>query len=105
MTNTAFYLGETDVTEYYQSWPPHQIALYFIIEKYGQIEGEHHKAWVLDQVVRILLGAPVTVKLAKWSDGQSELRFMTGAPGAAYESWVRSMNSGDETPYNMGVAP
>ena len=46
-----------------------------------------------------------TVKLAKWSDGQSELRFMTGAPGAAYESWVRSMNSGDETPYNMGVAP
>lgn len=26
-----------------------------IIFQYGQIQGDHHKAWVLDQVVRILL--------------------------------------------------
>ncbi len=27
-----------------------------MILQYGQIDGSHHKAWVLDQVVRILTG-------------------------------------------------
>lgn len=27
-----------------------------IIEQYGQIDGAHHKAWVIDQVVRALQG-------------------------------------------------
>jgi hypothetical protein len=27
-----------------------------LIIRYGGIEGDHHKAWVLDQVVRILTG-------------------------------------------------
>jgi hypothetical protein len=52
-----------------------------------------------------MLGTPVTVKLARWDNGQSELRYWTGTPSAAYEAWVRVMNSGDETPYNMGIAP
>ena len=26
-----------------------------IIDSYSQIDGEHHKAWVIDQVVRILI--------------------------------------------------
>jgi hypothetical protein len=24
--------------------------------RYGQIDGAHHKAWVIDQMVRVLLG-------------------------------------------------
>lgn len=27
-----------------------------LINEYGGIEGDHHKAWVLDQLVRILTG-------------------------------------------------
>lgn len=27
-----------------------------LIFRYGQIDGNHHKAWVIDQVVRILTG-------------------------------------------------
>jgi len=28
-----------------------------VIEKYGGIDGAHHKQWVIDQVVRCLLGS------------------------------------------------
>ena len=30
-------------------------ALEFLLES-GQVEGAHHKAWVIDQVIRILAG-------------------------------------------------
>lgn len=27
-----------------------------------------HDTWVVDKVLRILLGSPVTIKIARWSD-------------------------------------
>lgn len=27
-----------------------------VLIRYGQIPGDHHKAWVIDQVLRLLLG-------------------------------------------------
>ena len=54
-----------------------------LIEQYGQIDGSHHKAWVLDQVVRILV--------------------------YNYENWVIRMKDGEDGPdtygYDEGVAP
>ena len=66
-------------------------ALYFV-GNYGQIDGDHHKAWVLDQVARILLGTPVVVKLASWSDGLTEWRVETGRPSKAYLSWLEHLS-------------
>lgn len=55
-----------------------------ILGRYGQTDGDHHKAWVIDQTVRALTG-----------DG--------------YENFVRRQKQGDEGPetydWDIGVAP
>lgn len=54
-----------------------------LIESYGQIDGAHHKDWVLDQVARVLMG-----------DG--------------YDAWVARMKVADdgvEYDYSVGIAP
>lgn len=55
-----------------------------LIERYGGIDGAHHKQWVLDQVVRILTGEE-------------------------YEKWVRAHNYGEDGPdtyeWDKGIAP
>lgn len=102
------YLGETDVTDQHPV-DPVKTALEMIFA-YGQIDGEHHKAWVLDRVARILLNAPVTIKEARWSDGNTELRKTVGT-SEAYERWVAEYCLDEETgdpegyEYNAGVAP
>jgi hypothetical protein len=57
-----------------------------IIERYGGIDGEHHKTWVLDQAVRSLLGTP-----------------------EAYAEWVRQMNAGKDGAntyeWDIGIPP
>lgn len=105
------YLGETDVTEEHKNdrdatgW-----AMYFI-ENYGQIDGDHHKAWVLDQAARCLKGTPVTIKEARWEDGHSELRVSTGEPSEEYLKWKQEMRGekdhcGDyEYWYEEGIPP
>jgi hypothetical protein len=56
------------------------------IYKYGSIDGEHHKRWVLDQVVRALTGDE-----------------------ASYKAWVVEFCSGEEGPntyeWDEGIAP
>lgn len=52
--------------------------------RYGSIDGEHHKEWVIDQMVRELTGHN-------------------------YEEWVRRFRSGDDGPesydWPVGIAP
>jgi len=77
--------------------------LYFV-SRYGQIDGEHHKAWLLDQIARIAGGTPVIVKRATWSDGLSELRVTTGEPSDYYLGWRDGMELDGEF-YDQGIAP
>lgn len=62
---------------------PVQRALNIILQ-YGGIDGEHHKTWVIDQVVRILTGDK-------------------------YEEWVRDACDGEDGPntygWDVGIAP
>ena len=44
-------------------------AIAFAIQ-YGQIDGEHHKAWVIDQMVRILAAERYEEIIAKACDGE-----------------------------------
>jgi hypothetical protein len=53
-------------------------ALNFAIT-YGNIEGEHHTLWVLDQMVRALLGSD--------EDYQSFLQIIRGDPEDPYSEW------------------
>lgn len=56
-----------------------------LIEQFGSIGGEHHKQWVIDQILRIILEE-------------------------AYENWTRDMRRGEDGPetyaaWDEGIAP
>ncbi len=52
-----------------------------LVTRYGMIDGEHHKQWVLDQVMRIV-------------------------SGDLYAAWVEDMASDpDYSPWDVGIAP
>ena len=59
-----------------------------IANRYGGIDGAHHKTWVIDQMVRALTGFP--------SEG-------------CYEAWVREHCKGEDGPctysWDEGIAP
>lgn len=52
--------------------------------RFGQIDGGHHKTWVIDQMVRVLLGVE-------------------------YDAWVAEHNAGEDGPqtyrWDIGIAP
>jgi hypothetical protein len=108
------YLGVTVLPSLvgtpYENYDREKWALAYI-SAYGQIDGSHHKQWVLDQVARILLGTPVIVSLAKWEGGFKEYRFNTSEPSDTYKEWVEEMlgatlPDGDrEYDYDEGIAP
>lgn len=109
------YLGEehVDLTTHpvYSKYTPSDWAMLWI-ERYGQIDGEHHKTWVIDQVARILKGTRVTAKLARWDDGQKEMRFdLEDVPSPEYHVWVDKMLGGTdeegerEYSYDVGIPP
>ena len=107
------YLGEISVeakaTTKYKHFTAIDWALLFIA-MYGQIDGAHHKQWVLDQVARILNGTKVNIKLARWENGEKEYRFTTDKPSKQYKDWVRECKGkkvkGEyEYDYDEGIAP
>ena len=108
------YLGEEVVTgneSPYADYTPEDWAMTYI-ESYGQIDGGHHKQWVLDQVARILNDTPVIVKKASWDNGHYEYRFETSEPSKKYLKWIEDMRGeyGEEWAdyeytYDEGIAP
>ena len=66
-----------------QSWQRIDEAL-DIARRYGGIDGDHHKAWVIDQMVRVLAGDD-------------------------YEDFVKESCDGEDGPntyeWNVGIAP
>ncbi len=119
------YLGEIDVTEDqnlnpFFIWRPQDWALYFI-GKYGGTDGSHHKSWVLDQVVRVLNGCKVQVKLAQWGDlilngeksqkivQHEEYRCSVVTESKDYLQFVAACKDGEDGPetydYDIGIAP
>lgn len=107
------YLGEFDVdisNSPFADYSKQDWAMR-IIEQYGQFDGSHHKAWVLDQVARILKGTSVIVKEAKWDNGNSEYRISLTKPSQDYLDWVAEMlgeqdeDGGYEYDYDEGSPP
>ena len=110
------YLGETDVKSLegtpFEGFTETDWAMTYI-ERYGSIDGDHHKQWVLDQMARVLKGTPVEVKLAQWSNGEKEYRLNTvEPPSSEYLQWVEEMkgeydeeDDSYEYDYDVGIAP
>jgi len=109
----AVYLGSTpiDISETPYADADRATLAMHIISRYGQIEGAHHKAWVIDTVAKILLGTPLAFTLAKWDNGEEELRVQVGQSSTEYEQWFLEMLGGMdedgeyEYDYDAGIPP
>lgn len=99
------YLGEFP---HHEDRTPENWALLWI-GMYGQIDGDHHKAWVLDQVARILNGTPVIATEARWKDGTKEILYCTGEAPESYRLWVHAqrdmVDAEYKYDYSEGIAP
>ena len=79
-----------------------------VLVRYGQTDGAHHKAWVIDQAVRCLTGCPREEKTA--IDCQ-EKKYSYGALGESeeYKQLIMESCDGEDGPYNYswdtGIAP
>jgi hypothetical protein len=105
----ANWIGETPVAledSPYKDWDSIRLAMYYI-ESYGQIDGAHHRAWVLDQVAKVLKGGQiVNLRKAEWTDHPPEYRFDVSET-QEYLDWVKAMKGEDEEEYDYdhGIAP
>ena len=104
------YLGSFPINikdTVYKDYTPSDLALLWI-EMFGGIDGAHHKAWVLDQIARILNGGEIIIMQAKWEDGTAEYRFEV-KPSTDYYRWVEKMKFGEDGPdtynYEEGITP
>ena len=92
----ANYLGEFETTRGLDMTPTGWALMY--IGTYGQVDGEHHQLWVLDQVARILKGTKVLCHEARWDDGTTNFRFTLDEPTKEYIQWVSEMRNSEDGP-------
>jgi len=92
------YLGEVEINH---NMTKEELAIDFL-SKFSHIDGSHHKAWLLDQLARILMGTPVNATKASWVSGHSELRLSTGEPSKEYLDWIGNSIHDEDV---IGIAP
>ena len=76
--------------------------------RYGGIDGDHHKAWVIDQMVRELTGCP-TVVLTSHHGAEGTFAYEALGESDEYTEVVRNACEGSDGPetysWNVGIAP
>lgn len=77
--------------------------------RFGQTDGDHHKAWVIDQMVRNLLSCPVVTKEAVDCNGKA-YSYTTLGESPEYEAWVRDYEAVDtngekQYVWDTGITP
>lgn len=75
--------------------------------RYGRVDGDHHKMWVIDQMIRALTGCPMVKKLA--TTGGNEYEYEDQGESEEYKNTVREACAGEEGPdtysWDCGIAP
>lgn len=76
--------------------------------RFGGIDGDHHKDWVIDQMVRALTGCPMVKKTAEDCRGE-EYECETQGESEEYKALVKDACEGEDGPdsyeWNVGIAP
>ena len=73
---------------------------------YGQIDGAHHKTWVIDQMVRALTGCP-TIKV-KECGYNGDYTYEKQGESEPYKEFIRIYSTdedGEEYEWDTGIAP
>jgi hypothetical protein len=90
---------------------PIQRALAYAV-RYGGIDGDHHKAWVIDQMVRALTGCPTVEKTA--SSYGKLYTYSAQGESDEYKQLVAEACDGEDGPdtytwntgvWDVGIAP
>lgn len=79
-----------------------QRALDFAI-RYGQIEGGHHRLWVIDQMVRALTGCPLVEQTAIDFRGET-YTFEAQGENDEYRELIKSDDE-EDSEWDTGIAP
>lgn len=66
-----------------------------IAAQYGQTDGDHHKAWVIDQMIRALLGCPMETRSAVDFRGQP-YQYEAQSASEDYRDWIAELGEWDE---------
>jgi hypothetical protein len=81
-----------------------------IANRYGGYDGGHHKSWVIDQMVRALLGCPDVEKMG--GSGRAKYSYITQGESKEYLDWVHQYeyeetdDDGEpEYEWDVGVPP
>lgn len=76
--------------------------------QYGRIDGDHHKAWVIDQMVRALTGCPMEKKETKDCNGV-DYDYDAQSECDEYIKLVKDTCDGKDGPdtydWDVGIAP
>lgn len=78
------------------------------IAEWGSVDGDHHKMWVIDQMVRTLTGCP-TVRVEKTGPNGDDWSYDALGESEEYLEWVRTFQDGEDGPetylWDVGIAP
>jgi hypothetical protein len=74
----------------------------------GQVDGSHHKAWVIDQMVRALTGCPI-IELRALDSRKKPYTYKAFGNSELYEKFIKMHNDGEEGPdtysWEEGIPP
>lgn len=69
--------------------------------QYGQTDGDHHKAWVIDQMVRELTGCPA-VMITNHAGANGPFEYEALGESDEYLRFVRDACAGEDGPSTYG---
>lgn len=79
-----------------------------IANNYGGIDGDHHKMWTIDQMVRALTNCPL-VEVHKLDYKGNPFTYKTFGESEEYKQWIVDHNKGEDGPntyeWEKGIAP
>lgn len=79
-----------------------------VANRYGGIDGGHHKMWVIDQMVRVLTGCP-EIELTGMNVSGDIYKYTALGKSDEYLEWIEGYRGGEDGPeaylWDIGVAP
>jgi hypothetical protein len=77
--------------------------------EYGDYDGDHHKMWTIDQMIRVLTGSPLEKKPLRTDIHGIRYTYDHLGESDAYNAFVADYNDGEDGPdtneWDTGIAP
>ncbi len=78
------------------------------LDSADNIDGAHHKQWIIDQMVRALTGCPIEQREG-WDHHGNVYTYSTRGESSDYQLWIATYKDGEDGPetyaWDTGIAP